>query len=96
MSHAIEHGPNPANEGNGSGHEHREASVKLIAYAAVALAVTIFIVMALMWGTFNLLKNQEQAEQTNSSPLAPAIQIRAACRWRRPRLRASPRTPRSR
>ncbi len=72
MSHALEHGPDGT---NGSGHEHREVSVKLIVYAAAALAATILIVLVLMWGTFNLLKNQEQAEQRNSSPLAPAVQI---------------------
>ena len=76
MSHAIEHGPDGTHGTNGSsGHENREASVKLIVYAAVALAIMVVIVMILMWGTFNLLKNEQQAEQHNSSPLAPAVQV---------------------
>lgn len=70
MDHAIEHSTNGS-----SGHEHREANVGLIVISALGLAVVVAIVLALMWGTFNLLKNDERASETTASPLAPAVQI---------------------
>lgn len=63
-----------ANNGS-SGHEHSEANLKLIVYAAFGLAITVGIVMLLMWGVFNLLKKDEQSHQQNMSPLAAPFQV---------------------
>jgi hypothetical protein len=70
MDHAIHQSPNGS-----SGHETRDTGVALIALSAAGLAVVILIVFLLMWGTFNLLKNDQQANDVSLSPLAPAVQI---------------------
>jgi hypothetical protein len=70
MDHAIEHSPNGS-----SGHESRDTGVTLIALSAAGLAVVVLIVFLLMWGTFNLLKTDEQKSDVSLSPLAPATQV---------------------
>jgi len=70
MDHAIHQSPNGS-----SGHESRDTGVALIAWSAAGLAVVVLIVFLLMWGTFNLLKNDQQANDVSLSPLAPAVQI---------------------
>jgi hypothetical protein len=74
MNQAIE----STNGSNGAaGHEHREANVKMIVYAAIGLAATILIVMLLVWGGFNVLKtNEQQADRGEPlSPLAQPFQV---------------------
>jgi hypothetical protein len=63
MDHAV-------HSNGSSGHEHREANLGLIIYSAIGLAVVVAAVMVLMWGTFNLIKNQEMSNQESLSPLA--------------------------
>jgi hypothetical protein len=70
MDHSIEHSPNGS-----SGHEHRDTGVGLIAASAAGLAVVVLAVFLLMWGTFNLLKNDEQKNDVSLYPLAPSTQI---------------------
>lgn len=71
MDHAVEH-----NNTNGSGgYERSEANLKLIVYAALGLAATVFVVMLLMWGVFNVLKTHEQANDQTYSPLAAPFQL---------------------
>ncbi|MGI8743164.1 MAG: hypothetical protein ACR2NN_11465 [Bryobacteraceae bacterium] len=82
MDHAIEQNTN----GSGSGHEHREANLSLIVWSAVGLAVATVIIMALIWGMFNILKKTDETEaaEQQSSPLAihgqlppePRLQVR--------------------
>lgn len=69
MDHAVEHSTNGS-----SGHEHREANLRLILYAAAGLAVTVAIVFVLMWGSFNLLKTDEEKNREALSPMAPMVQ----------------------
>ncbi len=70
MDHSIEHSPNGS-----SGHETRDTGVGLIAASAAGLSVVVLAVFLLMWGTFNLLKTDEQKNDISLSPLAPATQI---------------------
>lgn len=70
MNHAVDHSPNGA-----SGHEQSEANLKLIVYSAVGLAVAVAIVLLLMWGVFNFLKNDAQAKGQTLNPLATPVQI---------------------
>ena len=72
---------------NGSGHEHREANLKIIVWGAIGLLVSTVIVMILMWGMFNVLKTSElkQANEQAPSPLATPGQLPPE-----PRLTARP------
>lgn len=77
MAEAIEH------HGNGSGHEHREANVKLIVYSSVGLAVSVAIVCLIVWGFFNFLKvtTPEPPRPTTmpaatSAPPYPHLEVR--------------------
>lgn len=72
---------------NGAGHEHREANLKLIIWGVIGLAASMVIIMALIWGMFNVLKTSEQtdAERQAPSPLATPGQLPPE-----PRLTARP------
>ncbi len=69
MDHAIEQNINGS-----TGHEHREASIQLVVVSAAALVVVVVFVMVLVWGIFNVLKKNQEAEQVSVSPLAPTFQ----------------------
>jgi hypothetical protein len=81
MDHAADHST------NGSGHEHREADLKLVVWGAIGLAVSTVIIMILVWGMFNVLKTTEQTEANEQalSPLATPGQLPPE-----PRLTAKP------
>ncbi len=81
MDHAPEHST------NGSGHEHREANLKLIIWGAIGLGLSTVVIMILVWGIFNVLKTTEQKEpgQQALSPLATPGQLPPE-----PRLTARP------
>ncbi len=71
---------------NGSGHEHREANVKLIAWSTVGLAVATIVIYVIVWGIFNVIKTADQKESSEqaASPFAipgqlppePRLQVR--------------------
>jgi hypothetical protein len=65
------HGGHPI-ETSGAGHEFREANVKLIAFAAIGLAISVILSAFLVWGIFNYLKFETAAEEheLRLSPLA--------------------------
>lgn len=71
MDHAIEH----TSTNGSSGYERREANLKLIIYSAIGLAVTVFIVLILMWGVFNALKVHGEANDQTYSPMAAPFQL---------------------
>lgn len=70
MDHAIEHSPNGT-----SGHESREASIKLIVLSAAGLSIVVFVVFVLMVGMFDVLKSTENEQAHQVSPLGPATEI---------------------
>jgi hypothetical protein len=70
MDHAIEHNPDGS-----TGHESRDTGVGLIAGSAAGLAIVVVAVFLLMWGTFNLLKTDDQKNDVSLSPLAPSVQV---------------------
>lgn len=81
MDHAPEHST------NGSGHDHTEANLSYVIWGGVGLALSMLIIMALVWGMFNVLKTTEQtdANQQALSPLATPGQLPPE-----PRLTAKP------
>jgi hypothetical protein len=68
MSHAAEH------THNGSGHEHREASVRFILHTLLGLFITVAIVCAIVYGIFRVFEKQyaEEGRATQTSGL-PAV-----------------------
>ena len=80
MDQAIDHST------NGSGHEHREANIRLIAWSAVALAVATIAIYILVWGMFNVIKTADQKESSEQAasqfaipgqlPPEPRLQVR--------------------
>jgi len=68
MSHAAEH------THNGSGHEHREASVRFILNTLLGLFITVAIVCAIVYGIFRVFEKQyaEEGRATQTSGL-PAV-----------------------
>lgn len=81
MSKAAEHST------NGSGHEYREANLKVIIWGLIGLVASMVVIMALTWGMFNVLKTTEQTEASGQalSPLATPGQLPPE-----PRLSARP------
>src|SRR5579871_4499374 len=70
MDHSIEHSPNGS-----SGHEQRDTGVGLIAASAGGLAIVVLAVFLLMWGTFNLLKNDQAKNDVSQYPMGRTTQI---------------------
>jgi hypothetical protein len=81
MAHGTEHPTNGhagnghanGHGGNGVGHEQSEANLQLVVFSAIGLAIATLFVLLIVWGAFNLLKNQEQAQAQvdQPSPLSP-------------------------
>src|SRR5437667_3847020 len=69
MSNAAEH------THNGSGHEHREASVRFILNTLLGLFITVAIVCAIVYGIFRMFEKQYAEEgrvtQTSGPPAFP-------------------------
>lgn len=68
MSNPAEHTTH-----NGSGHEHREADVRLIVETVIGLAISVAVVCAIVWGIFVLL--QKTSPEERPSPVATAPQL---------------------
>src|SRR5438034_2628034 len=70
MSNAAEH-----THHNGSGHEHREASVRFILNTLLGLFITVAIVCAIVYGIFRMFEKQYAEEgrvtQTSGPPAFP-------------------------
>lgn len=58
MDHGVAHSP------NGSGHEHREVSVRLIVVSLAALLVGTFLVCLLVIGIFRFFHSTYRVEQS--------------------------------
>lgn len=58
---------------NGSGHEHREADVRLIVETIVGLAISVVIVCVIVWGVFVVL--EKTTPQAQMSPVAAPPQL---------------------
>lgn len=53
----------------GSGHEHREANIKLIVYSTLGLIVVVVIVLYFVVGLFNVFNAQRLAEERKAAPV---------------------------
>jgi hypothetical protein len=57
-------------------HEHSDVNVRAVIGSVIVLAVVVVVSQLLMWGLFNVMESQAQANDPNVSPLAkPAVQM---------------------
>ena len=70
MAHSAEHTTH-----NGSGHEKREADVRLIIETLIGLTITVVIVIVIVWGIFVLF--EKTTPQAQLSPVAAPPQLPA-------------------
>jgi hypothetical protein len=66
MAHTTEHIAH-----NGSGHEHREASPRLIVETVIGLVISVVIVCAIVFGVFTIFKVQTRNEDRVSAMSGP-------------------------
>lgn len=74
MEQTIHHSP------NGAGHEHREASVRLIVSSLAGLAVVTFFVFVLVVGVFRYFYDVNKTGEARREPVIPP----------RPRIEVAP------
>lgn len=67
MAHSAEH-----TTPNGTGHEHREASPRLIVETVIGLAISVVIVCLIVYGVFVLFKVQTRNEDRVSAMSGPS------------------------
>lgn len=65
MAHSAEH------TSSGTGHEHREASVRLIIETVIGLVISVVVACLIVWGVFNLFKFQTRKEDRVSAMSGP-------------------------
>lgn len=68
MSNAAEHSTH-----NGTGHEHREASPRLIVETLIGLTISVILVCVIVWGIFVLF--QKTSPEPHPSPVALQPQL---------------------
>jgi hypothetical protein len=68
MSNVVEHSKH-----NGTGHEHREADVRLIIETLIGLVICVIVVCVIVWGIFVLF--QKTSPEPHPSPVALQQQL---------------------
>ena len=68
MSNAAEHSKH-----NGTGHEHREADVRLVIETIIGLVISVIVVCVIVWGIFVLF--QKTSPEARQSPVALTPQM---------------------
>lgn len=78
MAHLEHHG-------NGSGHEHREANVRIIIETVIGLVIAVTVICVFIWGLFNLYKHNAGGSAQRLNAMAAPSQLPPG-----PRLQVKP------